>query len=110
MSDTALTLRFKNENTFRALQETAKALGLSVNELAEAAIEKELELIGPELEHRLARIAELLPSYHGQGIEQDIEAFAHGEVSIEDPLRARLAEAEDLHGIGAAFARRVERG
>lgn len=110
MNDPALTLHFKNENTFRALQETARALGISMNELAEAAIERELEVIGPELDQRLARIVDLLPSYHGQGTEEDIEAFAHSETSVEDPLRARLAEAEDLHGIGAAFARRVERG
>src|SRR5262245_54901447 len=106
----ALTLHFKNDSTLRALRDTAEALGLSMEEFAEAAIERELKVIGPELEHRLARTVDLLQSYRGQRIEEDIDAFAQGEVAVEDPLRARLAEAEDIHGIGAAFARRLERG
>ena len=105
----AFTLRFSNEKTHRMLRLTAEALGLSMNELAEAAIERELAVIGPDLEQRLVRIADLLRSYRGEGTEEDIEEFARAEVSVEDPLQSRLADAEDAYGIGAAFARRLDR-
>lgn len=80
-----------------------------MNELAEAAIERELAVIGPDLEQRLVRIADLLRSYRGEGTEEDIEEFARAEVSVEDPLQSRLADAEDAYGIGATFARRLDR-
>lgn len=104
----AFTLRFHNAETHRALRLTAELLGVSMNELAEAAIAHELTILGAELEEKLNRAAELLKSYRGQGIEKDIEAFAEAEVSIEDPLRSRLKDEDDAYGIGALFARPVE--
>jgi hypothetical protein len=104
----AFTLRFRNAETHRALRLTAELLGVSMNELAEAAIAHELAIVGAELEENLTRAAELLKSYRGQGIEKDIEAFAKAEVSMEDPLRSRMIDEDDAYGIGALFARPVE--
>lgn len=104
----AFTLRFRNAETHRALRLTAELLGVSMNELAESAIAHELAILGAELEEKLSRAADLLKSYRGQGLEEDIEAFAQAEVSVEDPLRALRQVEDDVYGIGALFARPVE--
>ncbi len=101
----AFTLRFRNEKTHRALRLTAEMLGISMNELAEAAIAHELEILGADLEQKLTRTAELLRSYRGEGLDEDIEAFARAEAELDDPLRSRLSEETDAYGIGALFAR-----
>ncbi len=105
----AFTLRFRKEATHRTLRLTAHALGVSMNELAEAAIEHELAFIGADLEGKLTRAAELLRSYRGAGVEEDIAAFAHAEVTVDDPLKSRQATLEDAYGVGALFARSLER-
>ncbi len=105
----AFTLRFRNEATHRGLRLTAHALGMSMNELAENAIEHELAIVGADLEQKLTRTVELLRSYRGTGFEDDIAAFAEAEVTIEDPCRSRQVMIEDACGIGALFARSMER-
>ncbi len=105
----AFTLRFRNEATHRTLRLTAHALGVSMNELAEAAIEHELTFIGADLEGKLIRTAELLRSYRDVDVEKDIEAFARAEVTVDDPLQSRQAALEDACGVGALFARSMER-
>ncbi len=105
----AFTLRFRNEATHRALRLTAHALGLSMTELAELAIEHELALLGADLEQKLTRAAELLRSWRGEDVERDIAAFARAEVTAEDPLRSHQAALEDAYGVGALFACSVER-
>ena len=104
-----MVLHFRDPETRRGLQRTAEALGVSVDELAEAAIQQELTALAGNLEPSLQRIVELLGSFE-EDAEHDAEGFARAEVTFEDPLRARRARAEDAYGIGAAFARRVERG
>ncbi len=79
-----------------------------MNELAEAAIEHELAYVGADLEQKLTRAAELLRSYRDDS-ERDIEAFARAEVTVGDPLRSRQATLEDTYGVGALFARSLER-
>ena len=101
----AFTLRFRNEKTHRALRLTAEMLGVSMNELAEEAIAHELAILGADLEQKLTRTARLLRSYRGEGLDDDIEAFAQAEVTVDDPLRSRLSEEADAYGIGALFAR-----
>ncbi len=59
----AFTLRFRDERTHRALQHAARELGMSMNELAERAIEHELAIVGAELEERLRRTVRLLGCY-----------------------------------------------
>ena len=114
MSDTsrgrpAFTLRFRNEATHRALRLTAHALGISMNELAESAIEHELALLGADLEQKLTRAAELLRSWRDEDVERDVAAFARAEVTVDDPLASHQAALEDAYGVGALFARSVER-
>lgn len=107
----SFTLRFRRERTHRALRLTANLLGVSMNELAEAAIEHELAVLGTDLEERLEHTAELLRSYRGEGLEEDVDAFARSEVEHEDPLRSRRvgSKPDDAFGIGALFAHPVER-
>ncbi len=104
----AFTLRFRDEETHRTLRLTAEMLGVSMNELAEAAIAHELAIIGADLEQKLTRTAELLRSYRGEGVDDDVEAFARAEASVDDPLQSRLSGEADVYGIGALFARPVE--
>jgi hypothetical protein len=83
---------------------------MTEEELAEAAIARELALLDADLPQKLTDTLGLLRSYRGEDIEQDVEEFARGEVTLEDPLQARMAGAGDAYGIGAAFAHRLERG
>ena len=80
-----------------------------MNELAESAIEHELALIGADLEQKLTWAAELLRSYREADVERDPAAFARAEVTVEDPLRLQPAALKDPYGVGALFARSVER-
>jgi hypothetical protein len=108
MSRAALTLHFHNDGTLRNLERAAEALGVSVDDLAEVAIERELAAVGAGLEGRLIRALERLKSYSPAGLDQDIRIFAKSEVEIEDPLQARHIESPDAYGIGALFGDPME--
>jgi hypothetical protein len=108
MSRTALTLHFHSEETLGNLERTAKTLGVSMDDLAEVAIERELAAVGAGLEGRLTRVLERLKSYNPADLDRDIRAFAQSEVEIEDPLQARRIESADAYGIGALFGDPVE--
>ena len=110
MSSAVLTLHFRNEETPRDLERAAEVLGVSKDELAEVAIERELAAVGAGLEGRLARALDRLKSYGPDDLERDIREFARSEVEFEDPLQARLVESPDAYGIGALFGHPVERG
>jgi hypothetical protein len=92
MSRSALTLHFHNDETLRNLERAAEALGVSMDELAEVAIERELAAVGAGLEGRLSRALERLKSYSPADLDRDIQDFAQSEVEIEDPLQARRIE------------------
>lgn len=102
----SVTVTFHREETHRALRATAERLGISMNELAEAAIEHELTLFGPGLQERLERTATRVRDYRGEGVDADVEDFAKGEMEVEDPLRSERAgsRVEDPLGVGALFA------
>lgn len=104
----AFTLRFKNERTHRALKVTAEVLGVPMSEIAEAAIEHELAVLGADLEDRLSRTVELLRSFRRESVDDDIERFAEAEVAVEDPLRSHHVSHQDPLGVSAAFARSME--
>jgi len=95
MGSTALTLHFHNEETLRNLERAAEALGVSTDELAEAAIERELAAIGGALEGKLARALEGLKSYGPSALDRDIKEFARSEVEVRDPLQARRESSDD---------------
>ncbi len=103
MSSAVLTLHFRNEETLRNLEQAAEALGVSKDEFAESAIERELALGSAGLEGRLIRVVDRLRSYGPSDLERDIQEFAQSEVEFEDPLQSRIAESPDAHGIGALF-------
>ena len=65
-----------------------------MNELAESAIEHELALVGADLEQKLSRAAELLRSCREDHVERDVAAFAHAEVTVDDPLQSRQVALE----------------
>ena len=104
----AFTLRFKNERTHRALNITAEMLGVPMSEIAEAAIERELAVLGTDLEDRLSRTLELLRSFQRETIDDDVERFAEAEVTEDDPLRSHHLDHRDALGVSAAFARSME--
>ena len=88
----------------------AERLGVSMSELAEIAIQQELAAMEGGLERKLEGILERLRSFKREDSARAADEFSRSEVTHEDPLRARRAGAEDAYGIGAAFARRLERG
>jgi hypothetical protein len=108
MSRSALTLHFHNDETLRNLERVAEALGVSMDDLAEVAIERELAAIGAGLEDRLARALERLKTYGPSDLDRDIQAFAQSEVEIADPLQARRIESPNAYGIGALFGDPME--
>lgn len=108
-----LIVHFRNEETLRNLERTAEALGIPMDELAEAALE--IAVLGAGLEGRLKRVAERLEAYGPQDLERDIREFARTEAASRDPLQARRVSFEstdrqDPYQIGALFARRMGRG
>lgn len=108
-----LVVHFRNEETLRRLERTADALGIPVDELAEAALE--IAVLGAGSEGRLQHVSERLDSYTPEDLDRDILEIARSEVAFQDPLHARrvdsrLADGQDPYEIGALFARRVERG
>jgi hypothetical protein len=86
-----LTLRF-----------AARHLKVPVRELAAEVLARE------ERSQKLESILTRLPSYRAENLEADIAELAHAEVTEDDPLSARRVP-EDIHGVGAAFGRRLER-
>jgi post-segregation antitoxin (ccd killing protein) len=109
-SQPRLVLKFRNTETHQELRRMAKTLGVSMSELAEVAIQQELAAMEGNLERKLEGTLALLGSFQGENDTEAAEEFSRSEATIEDPLRAHKAGAEDAYRIGAAFARRMERG
>ena len=69
-----LKVHFRNEETLRNLEQAAHKLGISADELAETAIERELASIGAGLERKLGGILDRLKSRgRGAGERGDLE-------------------------------------
>src|SRR5687767_2888758 len=108
-----LIVHFRNEETLRNLERTAEALGIPMDELAEAALE--IAVLRAGSEGRLKGISERLKAYGPRDLEQDIQEFARSEVASRDPLQSHLvntdlADKQDPYHIGTLFARRLGRG
>jgi hypothetical protein len=84
MSRAALTLHFHNDETLRNLERAAEALGVSMDDFAEVAIERELAAVGAGLEGKLAR---------------SLERWTPSRPAVSTP---------DVYGIGALFGDPVE--
>lgn len=87
----------------------AQELGVSMNQLAEQMLERELHAAALSLELDLAGTLGLLRSYNSDtDMERHIRAFAEGEAHGADPLRSRTGGTvglrRDAFGIADAFS------
>lgn len=108
-----LIVRFRNEETLENLERTADALGIPMDELAEAALE--IAVLGAGSGGKLQGISERLRTYGTRDLARDIQEFARSEVAFSDPLQSHLvntdvADKQDPYQIGSLFARRLGRG
>lgn len=104
----AVTVHLSNEATLRDLESTAEALGISLDELAEAAFQ--IAVLSNNVKGRLEGLSERLQAYGRADLERDIQEFARSEVAFRDPLQARRVDMQDPYDIGALFVRSLERG
>ena len=106
-----LTLRFKKSATHSRLKRVSDLIGSSMNEIAEAAIERELDFLAADLEQELLETVEALRGwdYTQSDLERDIASFAEGEAFQRDPLGSTLVSVADSAGVGTIFAGPVER-
>jgi len=90
MKQHVLTVRFRHSSNHVRLRKVAQLLGTSMNEIAEAAIEHELDSLAADLLEELDETVQLLRewTYSDDRIEQDLDRFAAGEMG-RDPLQAR---------------------
>lgn len=87
MATTAFPLRFKDDETKEMLRLVSEQLGISMTEIAEAAIRKELILLGAGIERQLSEVVAALREYNPQtDVEAHIDAAAEGE-ALPDPLQ-----------------------
>jgi len=99
----AFPLRFENERTRDLLRVIAEQQHTSMNQLAEAMIERELGVLALGLESNLSRTMEMLRSYRGEGRAAAWAAFADAE-SLPEPIAARRIQADEDHfGVARAF-------
>jgi hypothetical protein len=95
--------------SYMTLRLAARLAGVSIRELAEAALERDNARRAAGRAQQLERIAGRLQSYRGENRERDIADFAHAEAYEEDPVQAHRIFPADAHGVGAAFGARMER-
>jgi hypothetical protein len=102
------TLRFQNEQTHRLLGMVARELGVSMNQLAEQMLERELGATALLLERDLVDTVALLRAYRREeNLERDIHEIAEAEAYEDDPLRSRMVETsgyKDAFGIAEVFS------
>jgi hypothetical protein len=105
---TKFTLRFRNPRTHEILGLVADRYGVSMNQLAEDMLERELRAAALVLELDLSGTLDLLRGYNrAEHLERAIEEFAEAEGRERDLLRAHLADSpttRDAHGVLEAFA------
>ena len=61
---------------------------VSMNDIAEEALEEHLKREAIAVEDRLSRALDIVRRYRSEDVQRDIAAFAHAEVTEEDPLRS----------------------
>lgn len=102
---TAFPLRFENERTRELLRVVAERRNISMNQLAEEMIERELEVLALGLEMSLSRTVELLRAYRGKGRADAWSAFANAE-ALPEPIAAHRVDPDtDPFGVARAFER-----
>lgn len=108
-SRSVFSLRFESPRTRELLRMVAEHEDVSMNRLAEAMIERELEVMALGIEDSLSRTVALLRDYRGQGHAEAWQSFAEGE-GLPDPVSARRVrheESDDPYGVARAFEPRA---
>jgi hypothetical protein len=102
----AFTLRFEDEATHEALRVVADHLGVSMNQLAQDMIKRELRVASLAVERDLSETLALVRAFRGAGLAEDVAAFADAEMNEEDPIQTRLVRVgmHDRLGISEVFA------
>jgi U3 small nucleolar ribonucleoprotein component len=108
-SSHVFTLRLRNPETYRMLKLAAKQRRVSMNDIAQEALEEYLNAEASTLEEQLSEALDIVRQYTSQDQDRDIAAFAHAEVSEKDPLRSTgVTPDDDPFGVRDAFVRSVE--
>lgn len=103
---TSFTLRFEDEGTHEALRLVADHYGMSMNRLAQEMLSRELRAAVLIVEKDLSETLQAVRAYRGEGLDEDLAAFAEAEVTEEDPIQTQmeiLTMADSL-GISRIFA------
>ncbi len=112
MKRAVLTIRFRHKATHRRLKKVAELVGVSMNDIAQVAIERELDFLAADLQDELLETVAVLRSwrYSDEHLAVDIAAFGEGEAHERDPLQATMVSANtaDAVGVRDIFADTVE--
>lgn len=96
-----LTLRFSKHRNYLRLKRASEMLGVSMNALADAAIERELDFLAVDLADELEETAALLRgwTYTDRDLAHDLDEIADAEAEVWDPVRAHRVDLRDGHGV-----------
>lgn len=77
-----------------------------MNQLAQDMLARELRVAVLAVEGDLSETLRAVRAYRGEGLEEDLEAFAHAEVGEHDPIQTRLETVmtADPFGVSRIFA------
>lgn len=96
-------LRFHDERTRELLRLVAERQQVSMNQLAEELISRELDVLALGLETTMSRTVELLRAYRTDRRGADWQAFAEAEALPEPVLARRVRSDDDPFGVAQAF-------
>jgi hypothetical protein len=103
------TLRLRNPETYRMLKLAAEHRNVSMNDIAQEALEEHLRVEAATLADQLEQALEIIQQYADQDSRRDIAAFARAEVTETDPLRStKITPDDDPFGVRDAFVRSLE--
>lgn len=107
----SLKLRFDDTENYRLLRLMAERLGVSMNQLAEDVIGRELRVLAEGMEMDLTETIVLLRQYRRREPDDQASDFARAEVEHDDPMKARHMPAVDGDplGVKTAFEHALER-
>ncbi len=100
---TSFPLRFHDERTRDLLRLVAERQQVSMNQLAEELITRELDVLALGLETTMSRTIELLRTYRGDQGRAGWTAFAESEALPEPVPTRRLGADDDPFGVAQAF-------
>ncbi|MGH3427838.1 MAG: hypothetical protein ACRDQZ_09780 [Mycobacteriales bacterium] len=107
-SRSVFTIRFGDQTTHDCLRFVARERGVSMNQLAEEFIQRELGTAILGLEVELSTTLEALQAYRAQNSDDDWAAYAEAEVDVDDPVDTRqlgITAMTDPFGVASAFGR-----